>query len=303
MSAAASLKRWFIAPYVMLNALGFVHALVHVVIGATGAGGDVAGWALAAAASATVLALRATVVAPSPQQPRRPDRAHRRDHRSRSSRCCPRRSRPSRRRLCSPTEARSSTPPGTAASGRRPSPALLPRGAAARLQLQALDGSDYSTGRLRGAPAALFFVRGSWCPFCMAQIRGVVRDYERLARRGVNVVMISPQPATESVKTAKRFGVDVLWLRDPDLRAAQVLGIVDRGGVPAGARGFGVDTVLPTLVVLDADGRILACDETDSYRVCPEPQTIIDVLHGVAADDPYPPVAPPARSGPVSRAG
>jgi hypothetical protein len=52
------------------------------------------------------------------------------------------------------------------------------------------------------------------------------------------------------------------------------LGILDAGGVPAGAIGLGTDTVLPTLVVLDAHGRVLESIETDNYRVRTEPDTV-----------------------------
>ena len=35
---------------------------------------------------------------------------------------------------------------------------------------------------------------------------------------------------------------------------------------------------MPTVIITEAGGRILWVDETDNYRVRPEPQTYLDVL-------------------------
>src|SRR5207237_10798864 len=110
------------------------------------------------------------------------------------------------------------------------------------------------------------------------QMPTVVGGDERLAVRAVIVAMITPQPEKEARKLAARFGVEVLWLRDPGLHAAKTLGIADPGGVPAGAAGFGTDTVLPTLVVLDASGHVIAANETDTYRVRPTPDPVLGML-------------------------
>ena len=42
--------------------------------------------------------------------------------------------------------------------------------------------------------------------------------------------------------------------------------------------GYEADTVLPTAVVTDASGRILLSDQTDNYRVRPEPETFLAIL-------------------------
>lgn len=47
--------------------------------------------------------------------------------------------------------------------------------------------------------------------------------------------------------------------------------------------GYDSDTVLPTVIITDKDGRIVWTHETDNYRVRPEPDTYLEVLrrHGV----------------------
>jgi len=70
------------------------------------------------------------------------------------------------------------------------------------------------------------------------------------------------------------------FLSDPECQAAKVLGIMHESGLPAGMQMFGYDsdTVLPTMLVTNRAGELVWKDETDNYRVRPEPQTLIDVL-------------------------
>lgn len=44
--------------------------------------------------------------------------------------------------------------------------------------------------------------------------------------------------------------------------------------------GYEGDTVLPTLVVVDAEGRIVFADQTDNYRIRPTPDTVLAALRG-----------------------
>jgi len=75
-------------------------------------------------------------------------------------------------------------------------------------------------------------------------------------------------PKTETRDLAARFDVPFRFLVDPGGRATRQLGIP----------GYHPDTVLPTAVVTDADGRILLADQTDNYRVRPEPETFLAAL-------------------------
>jgi hypothetical protein len=69
-------------------------------------------------------------------------------------------------------------------------------------------------------------------------------------------------------------------LVDTDLKAASALSIVDRGGTPPGMKGYPVDTVMATVIALDAEGKVTFGDETDNYRVRPHPDIFMSIVAG-----------------------
>ena len=147
-----------------------------------------------------------------------------------------------------------------------------------------LDDRPVYSRDLLGKPALLMFYRGNWCPFCVAQVNELAASYRELGDR-TRIVLISPQPAHKTRKLAARFDVPFDFWVDPDNQVATVLGINHNQGLPAGmqALGYDSDTVLPTCIVLAADGTVLEVDETENYRNRPEPEFLTRTLeqHGL----------------------
>ena len=147
------------------------------------------------------------------------------------------------------------------------------------LEFDLPEGGTLSTDSL-GKPMLMIFYRGNWCPLCMAQVKEIAGQYRMLADKGVEVMLISPQPHRESASLAQRFDAPMTFLVDREHRMAEKLGIKAEAGLPAGleALGYDSDTVLPTVVMTDADGTIIFADLTDNYRVRPEPDVFIEVF-------------------------
>ena len=143
-----------------------------------------------------------------------------------------------------------------------------------------LDGTTVSSESFIGKPTALVFIRGNWCPLCVAQVRELAGQYQTLAARGIEVALISPQPLDETRALAERFKVAFRYLTDPAAAAATSLGIRHDGGVPPGVThlGYEEDTVFPTVIVIDKVGTIVFSDQTDDYRVRPDPALFIAAL-------------------------
>ena len=147
------------------------------------------------------------------------------------------------------------------------------------LSLKDMDGNAFDSASLDGHPAVVLFYRGNWCPLCMAQIREIAERYQEMADMGIKVLLVSPQSDERSRELAARLDVPMTFLVDENNQVAEQLGIAVENGVPVGMPGeYAPDTVLPTVVVANASGTILFSDQTDNYRVRPEPDIFLAIL-------------------------
>lgn len=169
--------------------------------------------------------------------------------------------------------------------GRNPSARLEVGQSLPEFSLHDLDGNVVTSSAFVGSPTVFMFYRGNWCPLCMAQIRELAERYRVMEQRGIRVVLISPQPEESTRELAVRVGVSFEFLVDRDAVVARQLGIAHLGGLPVGleALGYGEDIVFPTVLVTDANGRILFADQTDNYRVRPEPDTFLAIVGAAEA--------------------
>ncbi|MEM8773013.1 MAG: peroxiredoxin family protein [Pseudomonadota bacterium] len=163
--------------------------------------------------------------------------------------------------------------------------------------LETADGAAVTEKDFAGAPSLFLFYRGNWCPLCMAQIKEIAEDYKKLADLGVKVALVSPQPHDETRKLAAKFDAPFEFLVDKDFRTAKAFELFAEGGTPLGvdAMGYGQDTVLPTVIATDASGKVIFLDQTDNYRVRPEPSTFLKVFEDariIQHTDPSPATAP-----------
>ena len=147
-------------------------------------------------------------------------------------------------------------------------------------QLESLEGHHVSSESFKAKAHLLLFYRGNWCPFCTAQIEELAIAYRQLEEMGLGVVLISSQSIRKNQALAARFDVPLIFLRDRDNLAAKQLGIFHKWGTPMGMQllGFGSDTVLPTVILTNSDGRIIYTDQTDNYRVRPDPGFLESIL-------------------------
>jgi peroxiredoxin len=140
-----------------------------------------------------------------------------------------------------------------------------------------------SSESFKAKPHLLLFYRGNWCPFCTAQVEELAAAYQRLEASGVNVVLISSQSIKKNQSLAARFDIPITFLRDRDNEAARQLGILHAWGTPMGLQllGYGLDTAMPTVILTDSTGKIIYADETDNYRLRPEPRDFEKLLESL----------------------
>ena len=142
------------------------------------------------------------------------------------------------------------------------------------------DGREVASGALLEKPALWIFYRGNWCPLCVAQVREISAQYRELARRGVEVFLVSPQPEANTAALAAKCDAPMRFMTDRGNRAATVLGILEKAGVPAGMQIFGYDSDVPrpTVFITAKGGSVLYCDLSENYRIRPEPAQYFAVL-------------------------
>ncbi len=142
------------------------------------------------------------------------------------------------------------------------------------------DGRKVTTSAFKDKKTIYLFYRGNWCPLCMAQIKEISKQYQELADLGAEVVLVSSQPHKNTKRLARKMKVPFHFLTDENNKAARKLGLDQKFAVPMGFQALGYDSesVLPTVIITDEAGKIIYLDQTDNYRVRPEPATFIEII-------------------------
>jgi peroxiredoxin len=103
-------------------------------------------------------------------------------------------------------------------------------------------------GHLRGQFGVVLFYRGSWCPYCNAQLAAFVRAGEQLDQLGVRVVALSVDDAETTRTTAEKRRISFPLGYGADARS-----LADLTGAYLSSDGSYLES---TGFVLDPDGRI-----------------------------------------------
>lgn len=169
--------------------------------------------------------------------------------------------------------------------GRTPSDKIVMGQPLPEFTLQEVDGTSVSSSTFTGQPALILFYRGNWCPLCMAQIDELSALHKDFDDLGIRVILISPQPPKFSAKLAERHTLNFRFLADVGGAAARDLKLLVKNGLPLGLGllGYASDTVYPTVIMTDSDGKVIFADQTNNYRVRPKPDTYLRIYREALA--------------------
>ena len=173
------------------------------------------------------------------------------------------------------------------ASSSRPVPDIIRRGKPLP-DFAAVDeqGDPVRSSQLHGTAAVLLFVRGSWCPFCSAQVEELTRHYKNIVDLGARLILLTPKPLQTTRRVAEFFEVEFDFWLDESLAVARQLGLIEISGVPEDARKeYGMDTVWPTALVIDATGVIRYVNLSKSLSDRPKPDELLVALRKAIAND------------------
>ena len=167
--------------------------------------------------------------------------------------------------------------------GRVPNARLAIRNKLPEFTLTDLEGRQVQASEFWGVPTVWVFYRGNWDPFCIAQVHEIASRHADLEKLGVQLNLVSSQPEDRVRELAAELAAPLRFLVDRNAEVANALDIAERHPIPPGAAGYTASGAMPTTIVTNASGTILFADETDNYRVRPEPDIYISILRRAGA--------------------
>jgi peroxiredoxin len=150
---------------------------------------------------------------------------------------------------------------------------------------------------VENGPAVLFFYRGRWCPFCVAQLEAWNRLVPSISRQGIAVAAISPQTQHQVSLMQDQHRLEYPLLSDSGNRVARQFGIVY--SVPAEQRlvyrrtfvnlpfvngDESWELPIPATVAIDRNGTVLFSSANPDYTQRPEPWEVLEAVEKNRSD-------------------
>ena len=159
-------------------------------------------------------------------------------------------------------------------------------------QLRDHDGKTVSSSALLGkGPLVLCFIRGRWCPFCVAQMEAMNLILPEIEQAGATLAAVSPQTVQQSFFMHNQHKLRFPLLSDAENKVAKQFGLAYRVRDEQKAiyqRAFvnlpfvnGDDSwelPIPATYVIDRDGTVLYASANEDYTERPEPEDIVRFL-------------------------
>jgi peroxiredoxin len=162
-------------------------------------------------------------------------------------------------------------------------------------QLQDHDGKSVSSSDLLAhGRLVLCFIRGRWCPFCVAQMEAMNLVLPEIEQAGSTLVAISPQTVQQSFFMRDQHKLRFPLLPDVGNKVAREFGLTYR--VPDEQRAIyqrafvnlpfvnGDDSwelPIPATYIIDRDGTLLFASANEDYTERPEPADVVRFLQNI----------------------
>ncbi|MFZ0758381.1 MAG: peroxiredoxin-like family protein [Candidatus Sulfotelmatobacter sp.] len=176
---------------------------------------------------------------------------------------------------------------------RRLAESILPVGAkVSEFQLQDHDGKTVSSADLLAkGRLVLCFIRGRWCPFCVAQMEAMNLVVPEIEQAGAMLAAASPQTVQQSFFMRDQHKLRFPLLSDAGNKVARQFGLTYR--VPDEQQAIyqrvfvnlpfvnGDDSwelPIPATYIIGRDGTVLYASANEDYTERPEPEEIVRFL-------------------------
>lgn len=149
-----------------------------------------------------------------------------------------------------------------------------------------------SSELLKKGVLVVSFYRGSWCPYCVEEVKVLNNIYPQIQETGADLVVISPQSFSRTEKQANEIRLQYNMLVDEDNKTGKAFGLVyempqylkDLYGGKFGNNiqeineGSAWELPIPARFVIGQDGKISDVQTDPDYRFRPEPVETVTFL-------------------------
>ena len=159
------------------------------------------------------------------------------------------------------------------------------------------DGREFRLSMLAGSRVLLKFFRGTWCPYCVADLRLWNAQREELRALGLKLVAVSHDTVGELSQFKAKHGWDMTLVADDDLEIIRRYNLQNHNFTPKG--GPFRDMAIPANILIDADGKVLWMSQATDFRVRSHPAKVLADIRAALGQSARAP-ARPAYSNVVS---
>ena len=149
-------------------------------------------------------------------------------------------------------------------------------------QLLPFTSGEFDSKTLAGQRSLIKFYRGSWCPYCSAELKMLDDMQPKLAQYGIKLVAIANDTSEQQAQHKVRDDLTCTLVSDQDLSIIRQYGVEHHKGLGSSAEDtlsvFGIAMPLPwkmrfkamaipTSLLVDENGKIVWIDQSDDYRI------------------------------------
>ncbi len=137
----------------------------------------------------------------------------------------------------------------------------------------------------------LCFIRGRWCPFCVAQMEAMNIILPEIEEAGATLVAISPQTVKQSFFMRDQHKLRFSLLSDNGNHLARQFGLAYRVSeeqktiyqrafvnLPLVNGDSSWELPIPATYIIDQNGTVLYASANEDYTERPEPRDLVRVL-------------------------
>ena len=141
-------------------------------------------------------------------------------------------------------------------------------------------GNEVGTSKGSTKLHMFVFIRGSWSPFCMAQLRDIGKECDAIQEMGAQVNFVTHKADKLIVSSVEKLNPKINLFVDKNLNVSTQMGLAHKNATPIGLQLFGYKSseVRPAVIIADDKGEILKTHLPKDYRNRPDPAWFLRLI-------------------------